>query len=170
MDNITKKKVNECVKRTLIYNSGKKLKQPLTFCFVSNAPFDNRCQGNVNPDRAPGELNLAQERGADSNCFGCAFQKSFVYVSEALGALKARYALSAQTSAGVESYFNSSRTYQNSMNFVDNLLALTRATCYLTFNASMYEESKETLRLLRTSEMYDLITELYNFCKENNIK
>jgi len=170
MDNITKKKINECVKRTLIYNSGKKLKQPFAFCFVSNAPFDNRCQGNVNPDRAPGEMNLAQERGVDSNCFGCAFQKSFVYVSEALEALKARYALSTQTSAGVESYFNNSRAYQSSINFVDNLLALTRATCYLTFNASMHEDSREALRLLRTSEMYDLITELYNFCKENNIK
>lgn len=168
MDNITKKKINECVKRTLIYNSGKKIKRPVNFCSIQDALLDNRCQSNVNPETAPGEDTAASERGLNLDCYGCPFMKSYIYVSDALLGLKTRMALSYND--GTPTTFIASRSSSCAMQFLMSLLSTTRERCYLTFTNSMLNDAQNEIQRLNYMNLYQLISDIYEFCKENNIK
>lgn len=169
MDDITKKKINECVKRALLYNSGKKLDHPLTGCFVNNSELENRCNGSYNPIRIPGEERIANDMGLDSNCFGCAFSKSAYYVSDALRYCKSMFALSAQNSDN----FSVTKRYDfagRANNIIIMILNIARKMCYLTFSDAMYNSATRYINGLDENDYYDIIVKIHDFCKENNIK
>ena len=171
MDNITKKKINECVKRTLIYNSGKKIKRPVNFCSIQDTLLDNRCQSNVNPESAPGEDSAANERGLNLDCYGCPFMKSYIYASDALLGLKTRMALSYNDGGmPAPSGYAPARASSCAMQFLMNLLSLVRERCYLTFTNSMLNDAQNQVQCLNYTDLYQLISNIYEFCKENNIK
>ena len=171
MDDITKKRINECVKRTLSINSGKELNVPLCFCFSCDTNYDNKCSNNTNPDRTPEENNNSVRRYLlTQDCFGCAFYKTYFYASDALRALKTYFSLALQKDKPSGFERSASRIFGLGNSFFKNLLSLTREKCYLTFSNSLFNEAVSALSEMSYEQLYNLIIEVYNFCKENNIK
>lgn len=169
MDDITKKKINECVKRALIYNSGRKMKLPKSFCFLNNAEIENQCSGNINPDRLPGEQSAVEASRLDSCCFGCAFYKSFFYISDLIAFYKDSIALSLQSSSPfLKSQYGTMINKTKAL--FEEILSLTRTSCYLTFNTNLYNSAVKELSMLTPDKYYEMLTKIYDFCKENNIK
>lgn len=172
MDDITKKRINECVKRALTLNSGRELKYPLTFCFSNNIDYENKCTGNINPEKTPDENHSRRCYQLSSECFGCAFYKNYFFVSDSLRALKTYISLTFQKNeiTGFENENARRKFYSLALTFLKNLLDLTREKCYLTFSNSMVIDAKNALDEMSPSSVYNLVIKIYDFCKENNIK
>lgn len=164
MDAATKKRINECVERTLLYNSGKKFsKGPLFICCLSHVSLLDKCDNNCNYVRTPGEVQILSElRDSPDNCYGCAFSRYFNYVSEALSFLKTTLAMDSQCDC-----FDPCR---EAGALLERILILTRTSCYLTFTEQMFSSAMSEVNELSHTDMYNVILKMYNFCKENNIK
>ena len=165
MDSTTKRR-HECIKRFLIFNSGKKLRNPVHSCFLRNAALEEKgCNKNSNRE----EKERAQ---IGDNCYGCAFNKTFYYFSDAI-----KYYKSMLLSTMNEPMFIQ-EGYSNSYDWVRNdiielfkiMLVLTQSMCYLTFKEGDRRALIDVICVMSPNELIKLVSDVCDFCNENNIK
>ena len=165
------KKIHECIKRTLLFESGKEVR-PVSLCFIQEYLLESMCTGTsealAEEQRENSELFSYYPNG--SRCSTCPFLKSGMYVSDILRVLKTFGTLSLQDTGNTaerrKNYFMSKCVE----GFLVPLLNRTRARCYLTFSDSDKRAARQEISDMNFNDMLKLIIEIYDFCKENNIK
>lgn len=166
MDSVTKRR-HECIKRFLIFNSGKKLKNPIHSCFVRNFRLeDNNCRSNSNSEER------AFNGNNDSQCYGCTFSKCFYYFSDALKFYKSMLVIAvSEENFAREGY---SMLYDwvrsDAIELLRNMLASTQSMCYLTFKDKDKRDLTEYIMDIQPNEFIKLLSDMCDFCNENNIK
>ena len=176
MDNITKRKVNEAIKRTLIYNSGKKNNRS-GICLMQFFGCDSQvCMSNSNPEISPLEERETRECNISHTCYGCPFLKRTTSIFEQIILYKSILAFGYITSEDNESPFYSfgfdSKSFSVSevRNFLCDFLLIVKESCYLTFNEKMLKEANYEINTMSSYQLYFALCNMENFCKENNIK
>lgn len=165
------RKIHECIKRTLIFSSGKKIK-PVALCFANNFFLDSPCSGTTSASEEEHRENreLYGFFPNDSRCASCPFIKYGEYISDALRILKT-FGLcciqeNSEVSEGRKRYF-----YSTCLDyFFQPLLDKVKSRCYLTFEESDRKYVINELHNMNFDKMLCLIGEMETFCKENNIK
>ena len=166
MDSLTKKR-HECIKRFLLFNSGKELKYPIHSCFVRNMNLENNnCSRNSNREERDRTGN-----GGD-NCYGCSFARTFHYFSDAIKYYKAMILTAMNEDVfireGYSPFYDWARC--DSIELLKNLLLSTQTMCYLTFKESDRRALYDVLCSMKPKELIKTISDICDFCDENNIK
>lgn len=159
------KKIHECFKRTLMFESGKKI-QPVSFCLATHLTTngDTLCQGTTeiaNVER------FSFPNG--SRCLTCPFLKSDEYISDALKTLRTLGLIYAQDNQIMASH----RACYNDVCkelFLKPLVMKVRARCYLTFTDDDKRSVYNRICDLDFTQTFNLIDKMYTFTQENNIK
>lgn len=160
------KKIHECFKRTLMFESGKKI-QPTIFCLaVHLSNGDTMCQGTS--EIANSELSYNLPNG--SRCLTCPFLKRDEYISDALKTLRTLGLLYSQD--------NNQQMSSHKMCYVDvckemflkPFVSKVRARCYLTFTDEDKRSVFNRFCDFDFDDTFNLINKMYDFVQENNIK
>ena len=168
----TFKKIHECIKRTLIFESGKPFK-PLSFCFVNVYDVDNVCSGT----QPAQEEEVRENRDFrfnclpnDSRCVSCPFLKQEFFVSDILKLIRDNLLINFQNNS-----LDEERTLSYLISIIDDrffsvLFEKVKQRCYLTFTESDRRTAFAKIHAMSAQQIFELIDSMEKFCKENNIK
>lgn len=176
MDNITKRKVNEAIKRTLIYNSGKKISHS-GICLMQFFGCDSQlCISSSNPEVSPLEERETREHNISHSCYGCPFLKRATSIFEQIILYKSILAFGYITTEDGQSPFvslgSNSKSFSTTevRNALCDFLLTVKESCYLTFNEKLLKEASYEVSTMSPYQLYFALCNMENFCKENNIK
>ena len=167
------KNIHECIKRTLIFSSGKKI-DPISICFVNNYLQDSPCSGtsSLSEEEQREIISLVNNMPNGSRCLSCPFLKVGEYVSDALRMIKTFGLVCAQDKGDMNSVAEMRKSYFCSCveRFLRRILDKVRIRCYLTFSESDKKNMIYKINEMSFNELFHIIDEMEKFCKENNIK
>ena len=166
------KKIHECIKRTLVFESGKPFK-PLSFCFVNDYGIENTCSGA----REAQEEEIRENRNfkftnlpSDSRCMSCPFLKQEFFISDILKLVRDNLLIHLQNYSANEERSLLYLTGISIDRFFNPLLEKVKQRCYLTFTESDRRVANTKLREMDARQLFELVDSMEKFCKENNIK
>ena len=83
------KNIHECIKRTLLFSSGKKI-NPVSICFVNNYLQESPCLGTstITEEEQREIMPLINSLPNGSRCLSCPFLKHGEYISDILRIIK----------------------------------------------------------------------------------
>ena len=166
------KKIHECFKRTLIFESGKKLARPVAICFFHNFSSESNCAGTreASPEEQREFKELYSYYPNGSRCASCPFLKSGEYISDALRIFKTFGMLCLQETCDASERLKSNFLCSCIDGFLRPLIDKVKLRCYLTFGDSEKRMATNKLNEMDFNQVFNLIEKMEMFCKENNIK
>lgn len=162
MDSTTKRQ-HECIKRFLTFNSGKKLDVTISYCFLRGRNLENNsCDRNSNHE----ERCRIDDPVMSNKCYGCTFSKKIYYVSDALAYIKSLLLLGISEN----NTLITDNAREEAYKFLANLFNSVQKMCYLTFKEDDRILLTRKINNFSANQYIKLLSDMSDFCSENNIK
>lgn len=160
------KKIHECFKRTLLFESGKKV-TPFSMCFTTyfSCKHIYLCNGTTE-ETSSERTELIESYPNGSRCGSCPFLKCGEYNSDIIKNLKTVGLISSQSE-----FSNSTYIFRDAcVMYLRKLAERVKERCYLTFTNDDKRFVINSIQDMDFEQVLNLIIKMDEFCKENNIK
>lgn len=165
------RKFHECAKRTLILENGKKI-VPVFLCVANNVGLEDSCRGSdgsIQSSDPEYKENGLEGIISGRNCLGCPFSRINYYFGEALHFMK-DFFIVARKNKDLPPALEDTVRSNIIVRLLFPLVAKVRARCYLTLTDRDCDYIRSKIESYTNVELIKLLSDIENFCKENNIK